>query len=64
MIKNEYKCPNTIWNKFKDFEKEKYNKIRGLIDWKEIYHTKIKNDTEIIEVTAHNIACQLVWNGY
>jgi len=24
---------------------------------------KIKNDLEVVDVTAHNIVCQLVWNG-
>jgi len=63
MIKNKYKCSTPIWRKFSDAEKQQYNKIRDLIAWPELYHAAIKGHAEIMDVTAHNIACQLVWNG-
>ena len=62
-MQNNYKCSVKIWDEFNGPEKHKYNDIRALIEWPELYHTKIKNEAEIIDVTAHNIACQLVWNG-
>ena len=62
-MKNKYKCPLKIWDKFNIVEKEKYNYLRALISWPDLYHNKIKNDFEVVDVTAHNIVCQLVWNG-
>jgi hypothetical protein len=63
-MKNKYKCPLKIWKKFNDSEKEKYNGLMYLLSWKELYHTSIKDDLEIINVTAHNISCQIIWNGH
>lgn len=60
-MSNQYNCPKAIWNKFSDYEKIEYNRIRDILEWKDLYHTKIKNDEEITDVTAHNIACQLIW---
>ena len=44
-------------------EKEKYNKLMWLTCWKELYPTKIKEDSETIQITAHNISCQIIWNS-
>lgn len=60
---NEYNCPKKIWNEFTEKEKEKYNKLMWLLCWKELYPTKIKDDSEIVQITAHNISCQIIWNS-
>ena len=65
MIKNIFKCPMGVWRKFNEDEKKQYNQIRKLIGWVECYHVEIKmhdKRKEIIDVTAHNIACTLIWN--
>jgi hypothetical protein len=61
MIENKYGCSKAIWKKFSDEEKLKYNNVRKTLSWKDLYHSKIKEEPNIIDVTAHNIACQLVW---
>ena len=63
MIENKYACPKKIWNKFNDSEKEKYDKLMWLISWKELYPTKTKEDSETVQITAHNISCQIIWNS-
>lgn len=62
-IENKYACPKKIWKKFNSAEQVKYNKLMWLLSWKELYPTVIKNDSEIIEITAHNISCQIIWNA-
>lgn len=62
-IDNKYNCPRKIWRKFNSLEQEKYNKLMQLLFWKELYPSKIKDDSEIVQIIAHNISCQIIWNA-
>jgi hypothetical protein len=64
-VVNKHSCAEKIWKKFTTPEKERYNQLRELLSWDFIYHVDINkhwNKMEIIDVTAHNIACELVWS--
>lgn len=63
---NKYNCPVKIWKKFSDAEKKRYNQIRESFQWDALYHVDIISHDkaeEMVDVTAHNMACIIIWNN-
>jgi hypothetical protein len=65
ILENKYNCSKNIWRKFSEEEKRLYNILRELMDTDFDFHTEIvkhPKKKEIMDVTAHNISCDLVWS--
>jgi hypothetical protein len=57
------KCSPVIWRKFNATEKELWSYWFNLLKGEENFHIDLtgKKKKEQREVTAHNMACQIVW---
>jgi ABC-type uncharacterized transport system YnjBCD substrate-binding protein len=59
-IKNKYNCAPKIWAKFSEVEQKLWNYWFESINNVNLYPKGVTK--EMTEVTAHNIACLIVWD--
>lgn len=60
-MKNIYKCPKKIWNKFSPTGKAIYNMMRDT-DYESVMPAKLHIDDREFEILSHNFACVAAWN--